>query len=83
MTTPWKITDRDGTSPRKSDALVWIADVNGNRVAQWVRAEDAPVIAAAPELAAALREIAEHASDYQRGQIFSIAQAALAKAGAP
>lgn len=44
---PWRVTDRDGVEPRQTDALVWIMDANGNRVAQWVPIAAARAIVAA------------------------------------
>lgn len=41
---------------------------------------NARLIAAAPDMLAALCEIRKHAADYQRGQIASVAAAAIARA---
>jgi hypothetical protein len=57
--TPWRIGNGDGGEPRQTDELVHIFDSRGERVAQWVRADVAPQIVAAPDALAVLRQMVE------------------------
>lgn len=53
----WTVGGREREAARTSDELVFIYDAAGNYVAQWVPATYADLIAAAPELLAALEEM--------------------------
>jgi hypothetical protein len=56
---PWRIGNGDGGKPRQTDELVHIFGAEDRRIAQWVRAEVAPIIVAAPDMLAALKALYE------------------------